>query len=174
MRRGNVVHGVDPSGTIADNAAIIICSRVQDLLEWERWIREPERVAELHRMRIAAKRLRYTLELFEPIVGKPVSAAIESMKEVQELLGSIHDLDVVTPLLVTDLRRALRMGRRCETWLSVDYCGVAGLATLCRAKFARRRAQHRRFVAAWRQLRKSGVLDALCRPDLCSRGQQGG
>jgi hypothetical protein len=165
MKR-DMVHGVEPDGTIADNAAIIIAARVQDLLEWEKWVRDAQRVRELHGMRIAAKRLRYTLELFEPVLGKSVSTVIEKMKEVQELLGSIHDLDVLTPRLVTELRRATREGRKSENWLEVDYGGVVGLAGLCRRKYARRRALHRRFVSAWRELRRTGILDALARADL--------
>ena len=172
MRRADVVHGVEPNGTIADNAALIIAARVHELLEWEQSARDPARVNELHRMRIAAKRLRYTLELFEPAVGKSLSEAIEAMKEVQELLGAIHDLDVLTPRLVQALRRALRPGRRPEEWMTADYAGCGGLVALCRRKYLTRRALHRRFLSAWRQLRRSGILDALARADLeWHRGQ---
>lgn len=172
MRRADVVHGVEPNGTIADNAALIIAARVQELLEWERWARDPARVNELHRMRIAAKRLRYTLELFEPVVGKSLSEAIEAMKEVQELLGSIHDLDVLTPKLVAEMCNAFRRGRKPETWMTADYAGLMGLAALCRRKHSQRKALHRRFLTAWRTLRRSGTLDALARADLSWPGKQ--
>ncbi len=171
MRRADVVHGVEPNGAIGDNAALIVAARVHELLEWERWAKDPARISELHRMRIAAKRLRYTLELFEPVVGKSLAEAIEAMKEVQELLGAIHDLDVMTPRLVAELRRSLRRGRRPETWLTADYAGCGGLIALCRRKYMQRRALHRRFLNAWRQLRRSGILDALARADLEWRAQ---
>ncbi|NLI01264.1 MAG: CHAD domain-containing protein [Chthonomonadales bacterium] len=162
MKRDTIVYGVDPDGTIADNAQLIIAARVHELIECEGCVRHPEQVVELHRMRIAAKRLRYTLEIFEPALGKAVLGAIQAMKEVQELLGAIHDLDVLTPLLVDELRRVLRPGEQAETWQSVDYAGAVGLASLCRRKHAQRRSLHRQFVRAWRQLRKTGVLDELC------------
>ncbi len=172
MRRSDIVHGVEPGGTIADNAALIVAARVQELLEWERWARDPARVNELHRMRIAAKRLRYTLELFEPVIGKPLNETIEAMKEVQELLGAIHDLDVLTPRMVAELRKSLRSGRKPGTWMTVDYAGSAGLVALCRRKYLERKALHRRFLAAWRTLRRSGTLDALARADLSWDGKE--
>ncbi len=57
-------------------------------------IENPENVDELHQMRIAAKRLRYTMEAFIPCFGKPLKEKIEAVKLLQEQLGEIHDCDV--------------------------------------------------------------------------------
>jgi CHAD domain-containing protein len=46
----------------------------------------------LHRARIAAKKLRYTLELARDVARLPVSAGIRELEAVQDLLGSLHDL----------------------------------------------------------------------------------
>jgi CHAD domain-containing protein len=51
-------------------------------------------VAELHEMRVVAKRLRYTLEIFAPLYPDRYEALITVVKEMQELLGGIHDADV--------------------------------------------------------------------------------
>lgn len=167
-----MVYGVDAEGSIGENAQLIIAARVQDLLDCEGCVQFPEKVNDLHRMRIAAKRMRYTLEIFEPALGKAVTAAIQAMKEVQELLGAIHDLDVLVPVLVDELRRVLRPGEQADTWQSVDYVGAVGLANLCRRKHAQRRALHRQFVRAWRQLRKSGVLERLCGPEIAKSARE--
>ena len=90
------VLGIDPENTIRANFALIIPVRIAELYAWERWIRDPARVTELHQMRIAAKRLRYTLELAAPYFGPDVAAAIREVKNLQELLGTIHDADVLT------------------------------------------------------------------------------
>lgn len=46
----------------------------------------------LHGMRIAAKRLRYTLDLLRPMLDEPAPEVFESLKRLQRLLGEHHDL----------------------------------------------------------------------------------
>jgi CHAD domain-containing protein len=48
----------------------------------------------LHELRIACKHLRYTLELFEPALGKHAREMIKEVETIQEHLGLIHDADV--------------------------------------------------------------------------------
>lgn len=47
--------------------------------------------AELHALRLATKRLRYTLELFRPCYGPGLAARIDSLRLLQQLLGEIND-----------------------------------------------------------------------------------
>ena len=52
----------------------------------------------LHDMRIAAKRLRYILEVgAEPCFGPYAATAIKRTKDLQDLLGELHDCDVQLP-----------------------------------------------------------------------------
>jgi hypothetical protein len=48
-------------------------------------------------MRIAAKRLRYVLELTPPCFGPYAVTAAKRVRELQDLLGEIHDCDVQVP-----------------------------------------------------------------------------
>jgi CHAD domain-containing protein len=48
----------------------------------------PER---LHRVRLAAKRIRYTLELFRGCYGPGLESRIESLRKLQQVLGEIND-----------------------------------------------------------------------------------
>ena len=48
-------------------------------------------------MRIAAKRLRYILETTEFCFGKPRRAARRRARDLQDLLGELHDCDVMLP-----------------------------------------------------------------------------
>jgi CHAD domain-containing protein len=66
----------------------------KELLSYERYIHSPEKVAELHAMRVAAKILRYTLEIFAPLYPARFKMITVVVKDMQELLGSIHDADV--------------------------------------------------------------------------------
>ena len=48
-------------------------------------------------MRIAAKRLRYVLEITGPCFGPEAKAARDAAKRLQGVLGEIHDCDVMLP-----------------------------------------------------------------------------
>jgi CHAD domain len=56
-----------------------------------------ERTDDQHDMRIAAKRLRYILETTEFCFGKPAKAARRRARDLQDLLGELHDCDVMLP-----------------------------------------------------------------------------
>jgi len=49
----------------------------------------------LHEVRIAVKKLRYALELARDVKGGRVTARLRMLKGAQELLGRMHDLDVL-------------------------------------------------------------------------------
>jgi CHAD domain-containing protein len=53
----------------------------------------------LHATRISAKRLRYTLELFEAGLPEAVALVLPSVKDLQAVLGELHDGDVWRELL---------------------------------------------------------------------------
>jgi len=46
---------------------------------------------DLHRFRILAKRFRYALEFFRPCYGSALDAHLESLRELQALLGDLND-----------------------------------------------------------------------------------
>jgi hypothetical protein len=47
--------------------------------------------AELHQLRLASKKLRYTLELFKGCYGPGLRERIETLKTLQQMLGEIND-----------------------------------------------------------------------------------
>ncbi|MBB5408996.1 CHAD domain-containing protein [Paraburkholderia sp. HC6.4b] len=55
--------------------------------------------AALHDVRIAGKRLRYSLEFFAPVLDDHYLAAIEQLAQVQEHLGHLNDLVTSETLL---------------------------------------------------------------------------
>ena len=63
---------------------------------------EGGRLAQLHRLRIAGKKLRYTLELFtfEHEASNP--GRLRRLKRIQELLGEVHDVEVVRNMIIGD------------------------------------------------------------------------
>jgi len=71
-----------------------IQSRLEEFLFFEVFIFDPSRVEELHQMRIAAKRLRYTLEIFSDLYDGKTDFAMDIARLTQQYLGEIHDADV--------------------------------------------------------------------------------
>ncbi len=88
--------GADGQGP-ARRAALASCPR--------RWTRMPPSAQ--HDMRIAAKRLRYVLEATGFCFGKPAAGARRAARDLQDLLGEIHDVDVMLPRLA-EHRRSMR------------------------------------------------------------------
>jgi CHAD domain-containing protein len=47
--------------------------------------------AELHMIRLASKRLRYTLELFRPCYGPGLKTRLAALQDLQQILGDVND-----------------------------------------------------------------------------------
>ena len=69
------------------------------LYSWESFVDNPYNIVELHNMRIAAKRLRYTFEVFEDVLPVASKAVLKELVQLQEELGDLHDSDVMIALL---------------------------------------------------------------------------
>lgn len=79
--------------------------RISELWSFAAHMPYPERVRELHDMRIAAKRLRYCFEFFSPCFTQ-IEAALKRFKKLQDYLGELHDCDVWVDYLREQLRDA--------------------------------------------------------------------
>jgi len=66
--------------------------------------------AELHELRIACKRLRYTVEFFDEVLTEPLRALRKPAVKLQKVLGVVHDLDVA--LVVMKRQHGLPMTLR--------------------------------------------------------------
>ncbi len=71
----------------------VLC-RMEKLLRHQDSLQNPCDQRRHHAMRIAAKRLRYTIELARPVYGQSLDEALAAVKRVQTLLGEVHDCDV--------------------------------------------------------------------------------
>jgi hypothetical protein len=47
--------------------------------------------AELHALRLASKKFRYTIELFKSCYGSGINTRIDALKSIQQMLGDIND-----------------------------------------------------------------------------------
>lgn len=99
MAKARAIHGLQPQSTTGENARKIVEMRLDELYQWEKYVGELYRSSELHDMRIAAKRLRYTLELFADALPPACAALVKDVEQIQGELGELHDNDVMIALL---------------------------------------------------------------------------
>jgi hypothetical protein len=99
MAKAKPITGLDPHAPTGMNARFIAKVRLEDLYSWESYVDNPYHIAELHNMRIAAKRLRYTFEVFEDVLPERSKPIVEELVKIQDELGALHDTDVMIALL---------------------------------------------------------------------------
>jgi CHAD domain-containing protein len=71
-----------------------ITTRLDNLLAYDAIVSQPDKVIELHEMRIRAKWLRYTIENFSTLYASELKEQLQIVRKIQEMLGEIHDCDV--------------------------------------------------------------------------------
>ena len=99
MAKARAISGLDAQALTSTNARIIGRTRLEEMEAWGRYAHDPQRSDELHDLRIASKRLRYTLEIFADVLPEESSSVIEEVTQIQEELGALHDSDVMVALL---------------------------------------------------------------------------
>ena len=148
MKAGKV-KGLDATAPLRKNAARIIRTRLEEMLSFGEAASEPDAAAEQHNLRIAAKRLRYVLEFTGGCFGRQAARARRGAKELQAVLGDIHDCDVMAPRVQEQISK-LDGGP-----------GSDGLAVLA-ARIREDRAElHRQFAELWRSQHEEGVWSEL-------------
>ena len=99
MAKARAISGLDAHALTSTNARIIVRTRLEEMQVWGRYAYDPQRSDELHDLRIAAKRLRYTLEIFADVLPEESASVVEEVTQIQEELGTLHDSDVMIALL---------------------------------------------------------------------------
>jgi CHAD domain-containing protein len=130
------VEGLDPAAALRPNAARIVATRLAELRALAVTAFDPAASTAQHDTRIAAKRLRYVLEITGACLGPEAKVARDLAKELQGVLGEIHDCDVMLP-------RAT---------------GIESLQALLRR---RRELLFRRFRELWEEEEEKGTWAAL-------------
>jgi CHAD domain-containing protein len=140
-----------------------ITGRLDALLAFEPIVTQPEKVTELHQMRIAAKWLRYTLENFGPLYSSELKPYIQAVKKAQDELGEIHDCDVWAEFLPRFLAE--------ERQRILDYYGntrtynryVPGIMAFEQDRRQARADMYVQFQESWAGWGAAGLWDELHR-----------
>jgi CHAD domain-containing protein len=160
--KARAVPGVDERSSVAVNAARIVRVRVDELYGFDPAVRDPANVTELHDMRIAAKRLRYVLEITGHCFDEIGAEAEAAARTLQDVLGEIHDCDVLIPRVDQELATLREQDARTLGRLVSDpddlpaavrrapaRARYRGLETLAAALTARRSLLYDRFLGEW-------------------------
>jgi CHAD domain-containing protein len=93
-------------------------------------VSNPPSDADLHRVRIQAKRTRYAIEAARPVIGSPAAEHAAAIAALQDVLGDFHDSTVMVEWL-----REAASGR--------PDCGLAAGQLLAAQRVEQRRLRHR-------------------------------
>ena len=174
MKARKVKH-LDPQETLVENAARIVAARLDELCSFVPAALKRGNAEQQHDMRIAAKRLRYVLETTEFCFGRAGETARRRAKALQEVLGELHDCDVMLPriegqiaaLRDEDAKAVRRLAGDAEdldpahSARAPHRTAYRGLEVLAIHVKARRRLLFDNFRSLWAEIDDSGVWKRL-------------
>jgi len=105
--------------SFAELGGLVARKNLSEFLVLSKSLFNPFDVEGLHELRIAGKRLRYSLELFSPCANA-LSSFAESLAKMQGFLGDLHDCDVWTERLRDDLLKE-RVEKKVGIWLLSEF-----------------------------------------------------
>jgi CHAD domain-containing protein len=137
--------------------SVIINARLKDFVSASSSLYMPYQIKKLHELRILAKRLRYSMELFAICFGKEMESMAKEVAQMQTSLGELHDCDV----WIQDLGGRLKRTARKVTTELTDEQIRAGATWLLKHFAAARTEHYRDAVSLWEQWQADGFLDRI-------------
>lgn len=138
-----------------------IKTRLEEMMVFDQSVRYEVNVSELHAMRISAKRLRYTMEVFQDLYGEGMKPFINQTKKLQDLLGSIHDADVWIELIPNFIKEEQQ---RIQTYFGHTRPLrrlLPGLNALSANRKSDRDEDYASFIQEWDKTLESGLWEKL-------------
>lgn len=167
--RGIQTGDVKPAGPFREAAPPLLKKQYEEFYSWEAYVPKPECDFELHEMRIGAKWLRYTMELFAPAYADELKNCLGIVKKFQELLGDLHDSDVRRYIYAETLKSRLDARAVVDMGLLLPDAIPVALRNLAAREEEVRAEIYRLFYKEWlKQTRKdfkTRLRERLERPD---------
>ncbi|MGK2933447.1 MAG: CHAD domain-containing protein [Solirubrobacterales bacterium] len=165
----------NPLQTIPVTATELVENRLARLRKNVPEALEPYAIDDQHRMRVAAERLRYSLELTAEAIGSQAHTARRAARGLQEILGEIRDCDLALPevreqirlLEEEDVKTILERARGNRDLDPVliqaapNRAAYRGLELLVVHLLSRRQMMFERFRRLWLEQSRQGVWVAL-------------
>ncbi|MBN2296071.1 MAG: CHAD domain-containing protein [Pirellulales bacterium] len=149
------------SQLVFDRLGEKIQEHLTELQSYEDSLASSKKKKQHHEMRIAAKRLRYTMEIAAPVYHGRLDESIQTIKRLQIVLGDIHDCDIWY-----DKLGAFKRYQREQV---IEAYGQKpafddlnkGFNYLRRQCKSRRKKRFRDLVKLWKTLKRQGKWDDL-------------
>jgi CHAD domain-containing protein len=149
------------SAYVFEQAGRHIRRRRHDLSGCEHALADAQDIAGHHQMRIAAKKLRYTMEICDAAYAKALTPFIKTVKKLQTLLGDIHDCDVwvenVDVFVGQERQRAVEFFGHDRPFLRL----LPGLSALRDERRGHREVRFGQLVTFWRDLQQNAFWAEL-------------
>lgn len=152
---------IAPSTPLHILAHQAISEKLESFLNYESCVHIPERKLELHAMRIAAKKLRYTLEIFAPIYHGAFKTWLGSIRQVQDQIGEIHDCDVWIDFLPIFLESEMFLADEYYGHHRYHYRIVPGITIFHQNILENRVNIYQHFVEYWDSLQENRTWQRL-------------
>lgn len=114
MAKARPIQGLNEDDPYASVAAKVVAVRASEVAESSAGVLDTKDIERLHDMRVATRRLRAALEVFEPCFPrKRFKAALREVKDLADALGERRDRDVTIAALdgfCAEIGRADRRG----------------------------------------------------------------
>ena len=147
--------------TVLEKACWRISFKLDDFLAMENCVHMENEALKHHEMRIHAKKLRYTMEVFAPLYKNKLAQEIETIKAFQDILGEMHDCDVwkqYIPKFIQETNAKTKSNRKKKTGTSNADRAILNFLNCVKQK---RKAHYREFVDLWDENKKKGFFAQL-------------
>ncbi|HEY0098308.1 MAG TPA: CHAD domain-containing protein [Pyrinomonadaceae bacterium] len=140
----------------------VISARIAELHDLSDSLHHPFDIEPLHELRIAAKRLRYAMELFAPCWGGTLTSYAHEVSELQSSLGELRDCDTWIDDLGARLDRNRRRPATDLTFGTANQGQIRQAAVWLLDHFTKERGKHfRHALARWHEWELTGFFAQL-------------
>lgn len=144
-----------------EQAFFHISLRLEEIFSYDKYVNMPDKIEMHHAMRIAAKRLRYTMECFAALYDDNLKLQIKAVKNLQDILGDMHDCDVWADMLPEFMEEEKK---RSEEYFGHDRFFAfiePGLTHLRETRIEERKKLFESLATTWGSMQKDGTWEDL-------------
>jgi CHAD domain-containing protein len=146
---------------VYERTYMAISLRLEEFLSHKDYIKQPDRTDELHAMRITAKRLRYTMEIFAPLYEDELKRPIEAIREVQTILGDFNDcvvwVNFLPQFLDEEKKRTFEYFGHTKTFSRIK----AGILYLQDDRRRKQTEYYNSFIGYWEKIQEEDTWENL-------------